>query len=527
MIRTELENLIRQALNELSVQAESVSLETPLEAAYGDYATGVSLAAAKQAGKNPKELAEAIKGNIEQRKDPLLERVEVAGPGFINFHLSTEGIERHLKEVATEIKGGYKFRKGEKINIEFISANPTGDLHIGHGRGAFFGDALARVFSYAGAQVTREYYMNDSRESAQIKELGKTALGKGEQYRTEKLVQLLKSIDVSGKSEEEAGVSLAALVQESNRRFIESKLNIPFDVWYSEDEKLRATGANDAMLAELSDKGLTYEREGAVWLKTSEYGDDEDRVVVRSDLNKSYFISDITYHQDKFARGFDTVIDVWGADHHGHVKRMYAAGKMLGWPQKPVVQPIIFITQLVSLKEGGEVKKMSKRAGTAIYLEDLVDEFGIDVVRWFFAEKTLNTHMEFDAALAREQSQKNPVFYVQYAHARIHSVLENVRDLAPSETTLLDAIAGTMGRALALKLLQFPEVVLEVTKEFQVNKLTTYAYELASEFSQFYRDERVIEGDQYNTGALLLMKMTKEVLAKSISLLGISAPERM
>ncbi|MCR4330454.1 MAG: arginine--tRNA ligase, partial [Patescibacteria group bacterium] len=376
-------------------------------------------------------------------------------------------------------------------------------------------------------QVTREYYMNDSRQSAQIRELGKTALGKGEQYRTEKLAQLLKSIDVSGKSEEEAGVSLAALVQESNRRFIESKLTIPFDVWYSEDEKLRATGANDAMLAELSDKGLTYERDGAVWLKTSEYGDDEDRVVVRSDLSKSYFISDITYHQDKFARGFDTVIDVWGADHHGHVKRMHAAGKMLGWPQTPVLQPIIFITQLVSLKEGNEVKKMSKRAGTAIYLEDLVDEFGIDVVRWFFAEKTLNTHMEFDAALAREQSQKNPVFYVQYAHARIHSVLENVHDLTPNETTLLDVLAGARARALTLKLLQFPEVVLEVTKEFQVNKLTTYAYELASDFSQFYHDVRVIEGDQYNRGALLLMKITKEVLAKSLSLLGISAPERM
>ncbi len=527
MVKQELEKIIQKALKELSIEMGSISVPHSILSDHGDYATNVALIASKQEGKSPLQLAENIKKKIKEQNNPLLEKVEVAGPGFINFHLSLQGIEQHVQEVALEVGAGYQFKRAKKINIEFISANPTGDLHIGHGRGAFFGDALARVFSYAGAQVTREYYMNDSRQSGQIKELGKTALGKGEEYRTEKLAQLIESINVSGKSEEEAGTVLAALIQESNKRFIESKLNIPFDVWYSEDEKLRATGANDVMLAKLSDKGLTYERDGAVWLKTSEYGDDEDRVVVRSDGTKSYFISDITYHQDKFARGFDTVIDIWGADHHGHVKRMHAAGKMLSWPTKPTVQPIIFITQLVSLKEGGEVKKMSKRAGTAICLEDLVDEFGIDVVRWFFAEKTLNTHMEFDAALAREQSQKNPVFYVQYAHARICSVLENVRDLAPSETTLLDVIKSGAGRALALKLLQFPEVVLEVTKEFQVNKLTTYAYELAALFSQFYHDVRVIEGDQYNRGALLLMKITKEVLAKSISLLGISAPERM
>jgi len=527
MVKQELEKIVRKALTKLSMEVEGVSIERPTVSDHGDYATNVALIASKQEGKSPRELAEKIQKEIDEQEDPLLEKVEVGGAGFINFHLSLRGVEQQIERVSAEVGAGYPFRKGEKINIEFISANPTGDLHIGHGRGAFYGDVLARVFSYAGAEVTREYYMNDSRESAQIKELGKTALGKGEQYRTEKLAQLQRDIDVSGKSPEEAGAVLAALVQESNKRFIESKLRIPFDVWYSEDEKLRATGANDVMLAKLSDKGLTYEREGAVWLKTSEYGDDEDRVVVRSDKSKSYFISDITYHQDKFARGFDTVIDMWGADHHGHVKRMHAAGKMLGWPQTPVPQPIIFITQLVSLKEGGEVKKMSKRAGTAIYLEELVDEFGIDVVRWFFAEKTLNTHMEFDAALAREQSQKNPVFYVQYAHARIHSVLENIRDLTPDKTTLPDALTDSTGRALGLKLLQFPEIIEEITKEFQVNKLTTYAYELAAEFSQFYHNVRVIEGDQYNRGALLLMKMSKEVLAKSLGLLGISAPEKM
>ena len=241
--------------------------------------------------------------------------------------------------------------KKEKISIEFISANPTGALHIGHGRGAFYGDVLARVLAYAGADVTREYYINDSRESNQIKELGKTALGRGEQYKTEKLAALIQQSDFEGLGEADAGFALAEKVQKENKDVIERKLGIVFDEWYSEDTRLRATGANDGMLTRL--KEFTYEKDGAVWLKTSEYGDDEDRVVVRSDGSKSYFISDITYHEEKFTRGYDTVINIWGADHHGHVKRMQAVKKMLGWNG----ELIVFITQLVSLKEGGDVKK--------------------------------------------------------------------------------------------------------------------------------------------------------------------------
>jgi len=397
-------------------------------------------------------------------------------------------------------------------------------LHIGHGRGAFYGDILSNILEFSGAEVTREYYINDSRESVQIKELSKTALGSGDQYKTLKLEKIISNIDFSGMSEEDAGFALANEIQKSNQEFIENKLNIKFNVWYSEDEKLRAAGLNEKILKSL--EGFTEKKEGegdALWLKTSEHGDDEDRVVVRSDGSKSYFISDIAYHADKFERGYDSVIDVWGADHHGHVKRMMAVKEMLGWEGELK----IFITQLVSLKEGGEIKKMSKRAGTVILLEDLVDELGIDVVRWFFAEKALGTHMEFDMELAREKSAKNPVHYVQYAHARIASILENTKNLKSDGTTIEDITKTEAGRKLAVKITQFPEIIEDISMQYQVQKLTTYLHELASEFSGFYRDVRVVSEDEYNAGALELVLLAQSSIAKGLSLLGINAPEKM
>ena len=526
MIKKEIEIILYKALAKLSLDAEGVLVEHSAGEGRGDYATSAAMVCAKTSGMPPRELAEKIKNMIESQGCPLIGKMDIAGPGFINFFLARQAIVDEAQRVFGEMHSGYEFKKGEKVNIEFISANPTGSLHIGHGRGAFYGDILSNVLAYAGADVTREYYINDSRESNQIKELGKTALGKGEQYKTEKLLALLKDVNVSGMDESEAGFTIAGKVQEANREFIDGKLGIRFDEWYSEDERLRKSGANDAMLARVEE--FTYEKDGALWLKTTEYGDDEDRVLVRSNGTKGYFISDIAYHQDKFARGYDAVIDIWGADHHGHVKRMHAAGKMLGWPQEPAVQPIIFITQMVSLKEGDEVKKMSKRAGNVILLEDLVEEFGVDVVRWFFSDKALGTHMEFDTALAGEQSEKNPVYYVQYAHARIASVLARTRGLKADEAfSLVDVLMDPMARALALKVLQFPEIIEEVSRDYQVHKLTTYAYELARAFSHMYRDVRVVNDDTYNKAAADLMEIAQHTLAETLRLLGISAPEKM
>ena len=422
-----------------------------------------------------------------------------------------------------KINKGYDFLHGKKINVEFISANPTGELHIGHGRGAFYGDILGNVFVFSGARIIREYYVNDSRESKQIIELGKTALGTGEQYKTSKLLEIIKETDFSGMDEKEAGFKLAGLIQEKTEEFIEQKLKISHFNWYSEDEKLSASGLNDKVLADLEEEKFIYRKDGAVWLKTSEYGDDEDRVIVRSDGTKSYFLSDISYHNDKFVGGYDKVINIWGADHHGHVKRMQAVKKMFGWKGELK----IFITQLVSLKENGVSAKMSKRAGNVVLLEDLVDEFGLDVVRWFFSEKSLNTHMEFDMALAREHSAKNPVFYVQYAHARICSILEKTKSYSPDGSGISDIVKENVARALAVKLLEFPEVISGIAEDYQVHRLTTYVYELASAFAQFYEKIRIVGDENYNRGALLLAENAKNTLSKSLSLLGISAPERM
>lgn len=492
---------------------------------FGDYASNAALAYAKEIGKSPKEIAEEIKSALS-KNDPLKEvikNIEVAGPGFINIELTLDGLAEGVSETRDILEEGIESRSGDKIHIEFISANPTGDLHIGHGRGAFYGDALANILSFAGANVTREFYINDSRESNQIKELGKTALGKGEQYKTEKLEVLMSGMDFSGMTEEEAGFALGAKIQESNHTFIENKLGIRFDNWYSEDKNIRATEAADNMLQTLREKDAVYSHEGAEWLKTSEFGDDEDRVVLRSDGTKSYFLSDIAYHDQKFAQGYNTVIDVWGADHHGHVKRMQATKKMLGWAGELA----IFIAQLVGLKEGDTRKKMSKRAGTVILLEDLVDEFGIDVVRWFFNEKALGTHMDFDAELAKKQSADNPVYYVQYAHARICSIEQKATEYKADESMLVDVLKDKEARALASKIMQFTEVVETIAREYNVHILTTYAYELAQQFSQFYRDVRVVNEDTHHSGALVLARITRETLAQALALLGISAPEAM
>src|SRR3989344_5506070 len=526
MIRSKLTTAITEALNTLGYLGQAISLERPEHSDHGDYMTNVALVYAKQAGVAPRAFAEQVVAELKKNDGGFLKDIQIAGPGFINFFMKEEALAEDVTELSARLEQGLDVHKGEKVNIEFISANPTGDLHIGHGRGAFFGDVLARVLAYAGAAVTREFYINDSRESNQIKELGKTGLGQGVQYKTPRLEKMIAEMEFEGFAPENVGFALAEKVQAHNRNFIEKKLGISFDEWYSEDAQIRESGAGDKMLALLKEKGLLYEKDGATWIKTSEYGDDEDRVVLRSDGTKSYFIADIAYHAEKFARGFNTVIDVWGADHHGHVKRMHAVGKVLVWPKNPP-QPIIFIAQLVALKEGDERKKMSKRAGNVILLEDLVDELGIDVVRWFFTEKALGSHMDFDLALAREHSAKNPVFYVQYAHARIASIIAKAQGLAPEDGNLAELFTQKSARNLAVKITQFGETIEDTACDFQVHRLTTYAYELANAFSQFYRDVRVTTDTTYSASALELAMATKQTLAKTLGLLGISAPEKV
>jgi len=530
---------------------------------FGDYSSNVAMVLGVG---NPREVAEKIKEELEKSEaiKEKISKIEIVN-GFLNFTLSEKGLIEGLKGLNEKPKG-----KKKKIQVEFISANPTGELHIGHARSAFYGDALSNVLEAAGHKIEREYFINDSKESTQIKELGKTVLGKGTSYLTEHLKLKIKKLKIKNFTEGDAGYLIAKEVQKDNEKFITEGLGIKFDKWFSEERELRKKKAFEKTLDLLKKKKLTYEKDGALWLKTSEFGDGDDRVVLRSDSlpagrqgSVSYFLSDITYHINKFDRKYNTVIDIWGADHHGHVKRMMAVKKMFtslggaGW--KGDLE--ILISQMVTLKEGGETKKLSKRAGTIVLLEDLVKEIGLDAARWFYLQKSLSTHMEFDMALAKERSQKNPVFYVQYAHARMMSILEKagsggkvsfvsrasiykiLKDPTASPacpagrpTVAKKTFPPTRAReeksklspavALILKLTQFSEVIEDTAGDYQVQRITTYAYELASEFSQFYRDVKVI-GSENEKELVALVALTGKVLKDTLRLLGISAPDKM
>ncbi len=482
---------------------------------FGDYSSNVAMVL----NKDPKEIAKKI-------KSPYISKIEVVRPGFLNFWLSEKGLEQGLEIVLAKSK-----KKKEKIQVEFISANPLGDLHIGHGRNGFYGNVLANVLEEAGYKVEREFFINDSKESTQVKSLIDTVskltaenTGVSIPARKEKLPYETKYLreavifgEINTKNAEEE-------IQKHNQEFITKDLGIKFDIWFSEEKELRSKGEFKKTLELLEKKNLVYKKDGALWLKTSEYGDDEDRVLVRSTGDIGYFLSDIAYHINKFKRKFDIVINIWGADHQGHVKRMLAVKKMLGWKGELK----ILICQLVTLKEAGEAKKMSKRTGTIVWLKDLIKEVGVDVVKWFCLEKSLSTQMEFDMALAKEQSLKNPVYYVQYAGARIQSILKKSQILNPKSQINFKNL-NDQERNLILKLIQFPEIIEDITKDYQVHHLTTYAYGLAKVFTDFYEKVPVLkaETEELKKSRLNLIFITRKILSQVLSLLGISTPEEM
>lgn len=519
-IKKEIEKVVKEVY---PGRSQGIDFSVSADGKFGDYSSNVAMIL----GKNQKENAEKIKSELESasRRTKFFS-VSTAGPGFLNFTLSEKGLTEGLKNLNKKQKPAR--RRREKTQVEFISANPTGELHIGHGRSAFYGDALTNVLKAAGYKVEREYFINDSKESAQIKELGKTILGKGTSYLTDYLKKKIKNRKWKVDDENEIGCLMAGEIQKDNQKFIEKDLKIKFDKWFSEEKNLRKKTAFKKTLDLLKKEKLIYEKDGAVWLKTSQFGDDEDRVIVRSNGEYTYFLSDIAYHINKFGRKYDKVIDIWGADHHGHVKRMMAAKKMfaasdaVGW--KGDLE--ILISQLVTLKKGEELQKLSKRKGNIILLKDLVDDLGLDAVRWFYLEKSLSTHMEFDMALAKERSVKNPVYYVQYAYARMHSILSKSKIKNQKEKLQLKIQNSKPVRNLMVKLIQFPEVIEDTANDYQVQRLTTYAYELAKEFSQFYENVKVI-GSENEKELITFVALTRKILANTLGLLGISAPEKM
>jgi arginyl-tRNA synthetase len=524
MIRQEIKNLIEKAVKNLYKKKVEVEIEQPAETTYGDYSTNIAMILKK----NPQEIANAIKSDI-------LEKIEVK-KGFINFFISKEYLQKQVREILKQGEkfGQLKIGKNQKTQVEFISANPTGPLHIGNGRGAFFGDTLANVLEKAGYKVTREYYMNDAKVNNQIKTLGQTALGRGVTYLNDYLkekIQISKSKIQKCKDEGEAGYLLAQEVQKDIKNFIEKKLKIKFDNWVSEEDLYRKSKI-DKIYNWLKSKNFVYQKESAWWIKTSQFGDNQDWVIIRSQAEGSrptYLLSDIAYHKDKFDRGFKKIINIWGADHQGHVGKIKAVAKMLNYKG----DLDILISQVVRLKRG----KISKRKGEIVPLEWLIDEVGLDAARFFYLMKSLDTQMEFDIELAKERSKKSPVYYCQYAHARIASILRRYEvgstkkqkikfsELQTSDFRLLNHPSEL---ALIKQLIRFPEIIADTSKDYQVQRIPQYAIDLATSFHQFYRDCRVISEDKNLSQARLgLILSTQTVLKNTLNLMGVSAPEKM
>ena len=514
------------------------TLERPKKAGFGDYATNAAMLLAPRAGVPPRDVAGRLAGELEQLLGPSLERVEIAGPGFLNLFLSDAW---YVAALAHVIAAGDAFGAGsadpvERVNVEFVSANPTGPMTAAGGRHAAYGDSLARLLEFSGHEVTREFYINDI--GGQVRRLGESiqARARGEAiaeggYEGDYVLELAERIPNAGSDDigvvAERGVQLLL----DRIRASMAAIGVQFDVWFSEGSLHRGEpSAVQRAFEQLEARGESYRSEGALWLRTSAHGQSKDDVLERSTGEPSYFASDIAYHLDKLERGFERLIDVWGADHHGHVARMHAALEALGAPADAVE---LIIMQFVNLVERGERASMSKRRGDFVTLDDLLEQIGSDATRFFMVQRSHDTMIDLDLDLAREQSNENPVYYVQYAHARIASILKKAR--APQVAAALDVAPDFAGalepaeRALVKKLLAFPDEVSEATQRRAPHRIAAYALELAQTFTAFYRDCQVVgaEGAGVEAFRLALSVATKRTIARSLNLLGVSAPEQM
>lgn len=532
MIRNEIIKVIKKAVPTF-IKVGDIKIEQPGLETNGEYSSNIAFQLAEVLKDNPQKIASNLKFQIEKNTkfNEIFEKVEVKN-GFLNFFISNKQLSKALNKILKN--KFYKFSKSKnKINLEFISANPTGKLHIGNGRGAFYGDVLGNIFKKLGYQVEKEFFINDAKNSTQIKELGKTAIGEGDSYLGDYLKEIIKENSKkikqrNGKLKDseniygEIGHFLGREIQKDTQNFIEKKLKIKFDKWTSEQKIIENYKKEiPKIFKDLEKRNLIYKKDGAMWLKTSEFGEDRDWVIIRKDGFPSYLFSDLIYHYDKLKRKIDFIIDVWGADHQAHVKKMTAVMKILQYKGDFK----IFITQMINLK-GGE--KLSKRMGNIIELEELVDLIGLDVVRYFYLTKSLDTQMEFDLNLAQEQSQKNPVFYIQYAYARINSILKSTKSPLKFSLSKLDLLKQKEETKLIKHLLRFSEVLEEVGKDYQVHKLTTYTFDLAGLFHKFYQECHVLTDDKDLTEArLALITAVKIVLGECLDLLGISKPEKM
>lgn len=526
--KEEIKNIIRKTIGK-TISLQKLQVLEPKEEEFGDYSTNIAFVLAKIKKQSSQDVAQKL--TKEWQKSKLFTKVEIAGGGFVNFFLNQEYVQGKLKDIIAQGSNYGKVKQLHplKIQVEFVSANPTGPLHLGHGRNAFYGDVLANVLSFAGHQVQREYYVNDAQRSTQIKELGKTALGKGSQYQSDYLKQKITAFqdELSKMTDErEAGHFIAQKISQDIKALLE-KIGIKFDRWFSE-ETLFQNNAQEKLLQELGQRDLIYQKDGALWLKTAQFGDDKDRVVIRQSGESTYFLSDILYHQNKIQRGFNKIIDVWGADHQGHKKRMEALMKILGFKGDLDI-PII---QMVRLKTKEGVQKMSKRSGTAVELEWLVNQVGKDVVRFMMLSKEISTQMIFDLEAAKEKSEKNPVYYVQYALVRCKSILEKSHLKTHNknfQSNNLELLKEKEEIALIKELIKFPDLVKEIAQSYEVHRLITYGLSLAKKFHQFYKRCQVIDphNEKLTQARLTLTKASIVVFENLFNLLGIEKLNKM
>ena len=568
MLKRRIEDEVWRAVSELLAQAQgreketpdveaggrppfSFTVERPREEGHGDFATNAAFALAPVLRQAPARIAADLASRLEAV--PLFDRVEPAGPGFVNFHVSKSAWEDEVRAIIASGRAyaagalPEEMTRGQRIQVEFVSANPVGPMHVGHGRWAAIGDTLARVLEKAGYAVEREFYINDAGTQMDIfatsvacrysELLGEEVAFPEDGYRGEYIKDIAREIiEAEGdrylslpfEERKAAFKEIAYRMVLAHLKKVLERMDVRFDVWFSE-RTLHEGKKVQAAIETLRERGYVYEKDGALWLRTTDFGDEKDRVLIRASGEPTYFAADIAYHIDKHERGFTRVIDIWGADHHGYVKRMQAAMQALGYG--PDFLEII-IGQLVNLYAGGQPVRMSKRTGEMVTLEELLDEVGKDALRFFFCSKSTDSSLDFDIELAKRQSQENPVYYVQYAHARICSVLRFARESGLDPDALaVDDFAGLTHDAefrLVRALTRYPELVESCALSRGVHHIPNYLIDLAREFHAFYTQCRIVQAEEpVRSSRLLLARATRDVIADGLWLLGVEAPETM
>ena len=521
-----------------------VLLEVPPQKEFGDFASNFAMQSARSLKCNPRIVAQAVIDNLDCA---YVDRAEIAGPGFINFYLKDNWLSDMFANIvkAGENYGNLTAPTKEKIQLEYVSANPTGPLHVGHGRGAAVGSSLANLMKAAGYDVTREYYINDA--GNQINNLAASVNARYLEaygidvefpengYHGHDIIETAERIkriygdkflhmDEDKRIEEFRTIALKeklAALKEDLEAF-----NVTYDVWFSEQTLHDGNKIKEACDL-LTERGYMYEKDGALWLKATEHGDDKDRVVIRDNGVPTYFAADIAYHRNKFERGFDRVINLWGADHHGYIARMKAAVGALGYNPD---QLEILILQMVSLYRNGELVKMSKRTGQSVTLNELIEEVGTDAARFFFVMRSIDSQLDFDLTLATEKSNENPVYYIQYAHARICSIFRQLKEAGIEEAADADytLLTDPTETELIKMLGEYPELIASAAKERAVHRVAHYVHELAGLFHSFYNQCRILGVDpELQQARIKLVKATQHVLRHALNILGVSAPERM